>query len=53
MAAPHARLRPPRCPCTVRAVVGLAWQDERSPTDDRLATLGADAAALPDTVPRP
>ncbi len=38
---------------TVRAVVGLAWQDERSLTDDRLATIGADAATLPDTVPQP
>ncbi|MET7694423.1 GAF domain-containing protein [Streptomyces sp. NPDC005483] len=41
---------------TVRAVVGLAWLDERELTGSELAKLGADAAELPGTygsLPRP
>jgi L-methionine (R)-S-oxide reductase len=31
----------------VRAVVGLAWADERELSDDVLATIASDAASLP------
>ncbi|KOG69405.1 MULTISPECIES: GAF domain-containing protein [Streptomyces] len=37
----------------VRAVVGLAWLDERELTDDELAVLGEDAASLPGAASRP
>jgi len=32
---------------TVRAVVGLAWTDERELGDDELAAIASDAASLP------
>ena len=32
---------------TVRAIVGLAWMDERELTDAQLATITADASSLP------
>lgn len=32
---------------TIRAVVGLAWMDERVLPDDLVATIGRDAASLP------
>jgi hypothetical protein len=32
---------------TVRAVVGLAWADERELSDDLVATIAGDAASLP------
>ncbi|MGW2101533.1 GAF domain-containing protein [Streptomyces olivaceoviridis] len=36
---------------TVRAVVGLAWLDERELTDGELASIAEDATSLPVTVP--
>jgi hypothetical protein len=33
---------------TVRAIVGLAWMDERVLPDDTLAAIGRDAATLPE-----
>ena len=47
------RAPPWRCRCTmppgvVRAIVGLAWMDEREVDDaETLAAIGKDAASLP------
>ena len=37
----------------VRAVVGLAWADERELADDLVATIAGDAASLPEAPPAP